>query len=166
MKQTLLAITAAIAITGLLAGCLTPSKYVPMQNYDGYDDTRLQENVFAVSFAGNEVTSQQRAQDFALLRCAEVTMANGFRYFTTVDAAQTVRNQAYQTMESVPSGYQRFRTYETSTTLTSRPQSGMTIVCHKEKPDGKAGLVYDAQYLARSIRAKYGLANTAAAGQL
>ena len=155
MKKQLL--TVAMACTGLLSGCLMPSQYAPMRNYDGYDDTRLQENVFAVSFAGNEVTGQQRAQDFALLRCAEVTLANGFRYFTTADSTQTVRNESYQTIQSSPIRYNRYRSYETSTTLTSRPQSGLTIVCYQDKPDSKAGILYDAQYLAKSIRAKYNL---------
>ena len=156
MKKTRFAITiTTLALACLLSGCLTPSRYAPIQNYDGYDDTRLQENVFAVSFAGNDVTSQQRAQDFALLRCAEVTLANGFRYFAAADSAQTVRNEAYQTVQSMPAGYRRLRTYETSTTLTSRPQSSLTIVCYKEKPDTKSGILYDAQYLAQSIRAKY-----------
>ena len=151
-----LAITAAIACASLLSGCMVPSPYIPIRNYDGYDDTRLQENVFSVSFAGNEVTSQQRAHDFALLRCADVTLTNGFRYFIPADSAQTVRNEAYQTVESVPTRYGRVRTYDTST-VTSRPQSGLTIVCYKEKPEAKNGLTYDAQYLANSIREKYKL---------
>ena len=127
-----------------------------MRNYDGYDDTRLQENVFTVSFAGNPFTSQQRALDFALLRCAEVTLAGGFRYFTTADIRQDMRTESYQTYNPA-SGGGRFRNYDSATVVTSRPQSSLVIACHREKPAAAAGVVYDAAYLAESIREKYGL---------
>jgi hypothetical protein len=51
----------------------------------GFSETRLDENVWRVTFQSNDYTSELRAQDFALLRSAELTLENGYTYFALTD---------------------------------------------------------------------------------
>jgi len=71
-------------ITCLLSGCAT--SYQGDGFTGGYSETQLDENVFNVSFRGNEFTRRDRVADFTLLRSAELTLENGFNYFVVIDA--------------------------------------------------------------------------------
>jgi len=68
-----------------LSGCAT--SYHPTSFSGGYTETQLAENIWRVSFEGNGYTRQQRAEDFALLRCAEVTLEKGFTHFALSNSA-------------------------------------------------------------------------------
>ena len=46
---------------------------------------QLRHDVFHVSFDGNGFTSKSRAADIMMLRNAEITLENGYRYFVIVD---------------------------------------------------------------------------------
>ena len=47
----------------------------------GFEDAQLAPDIYRVSFSGNAFTSSDRVQDFALLRAAELTLANKAQYF-------------------------------------------------------------------------------------
>jgi hypothetical protein len=73
-----------LALLGLalLAGCtLQPTPYQPLGEHGGYEESRLQERVFRVSFRGNRATPETTVLDFLFLRCAELTRQNGFTHF-------------------------------------------------------------------------------------
>jgi len=73
----------AIALGGLLlTACATG--YQSSGFTGGFKDTQLAPDVFRVSFSGNGFTSSDRVQDFALLRAAELTLANDARYFAVI----------------------------------------------------------------------------------
>jgi hypothetical protein len=58
-----------------LAAC-APVPYVPRNDmHGGYSETQLDERTFAVRFTGNHVTSDEQAEDFVLLRSADVRFA-------------------------------------------------------------------------------------------
>ena len=68
-----------------LTACASP--YKPYGLGGGYDDVILQPNVFQVSFRGNGYTPIDLARNYALLRAAELTIDNGYKYFLVVDSS-------------------------------------------------------------------------------
>lgn len=149
----------------LLAGCATT--YQPSSFSGGFSETRLDQNVFRVSFKGNGYTDPQRAEDFALLRSAELALKHGFTHFAlmstrsdknvssfttptqtiTTGTATAVGNTAYGQARSVTTGGQTF--------VTENPTTTNTIFCFSGKPDGV--FAYDAAFLVQSLSEKYGL---------
>ena len=72
-------------------GCASPTGYHPLTGAGGWEDTRLQPDFFRVSFEGNESTTMTRAQDLALLRASDLTLANGYTHFAVVDESESTR---------------------------------------------------------------------------
>jgi hypothetical protein len=155
----------AVLTLTLLTGCSTPYQQTGFSG--GFTETRLQENAFSVSFRGNGYTSRERSTDFALLRCAELTMEHGFRFFVIADSTQDTKTAYYNTGESSQTygtvhtvGNTSYGSFNTSssgsmTVPIRKPRSAYTVFCFKEKPEG--AMAYDAEYLANSIRQKYGI---------
>lgn len=52
----------------------------------GYSDMALAHDIYKISFKGKFFTSRDKAQDYALIRCAEVTLREGYRYFIVMNA--------------------------------------------------------------------------------
>lgn len=149
----------------LLAGCATA--YQPSGLSGGFTETRLDKNVFRVSFEGNGYTDTQRAEDFALLRSAELTLKHGFTHFAimstrsdknvssfttptqtiTTGSATAFGNTAYGQARSVTTGGQTF--------VSENPTTTNTIFCFSGKPDSV--FTYDAAFLVQSLSEKYGL---------
>lgn len=148
-----------------LAGCVTPYQRTGFTG--GFSETRLQENVFSVYFRGNGYTSRERSTDFALLRGAELTMEYGFKFFIISDSTQDTTTSYYNTggastthgtINTVGNtSHALFNTKNSGTTTIpiQKPSSVITFVCFKEKPEGM--MAFDANFLANSIRHKYGM---------
>lgn len=150
----------------IVAGCATPYQRSGLAG--GFEETQLGENIFRVNFTGNGYTSKQRAQDFTLLRCAELSAEQGFPYFVIVDgSAQS--NSAYApgvaTSNTTASGStygNQFSGRATTTTYGggftfSYPTTDNTIIGLKEKPENASGVVYDSKFVVQSLRKKYEL---------
>jgi len=160
--------TLAVLLAILLAGCAT--QYQAQGLSGGYTDTQLGENIFQVSFRGNGYTPSERAADFALLRAAEVTMENGFRYFVVVESGRdasvsafTTPTQSYTTGSAYSYGNTAYgsattTTYGGQTFFIRTPSATNTILCFKEKPE-IAGLVFDAEFVTKSLKRKYEITN-------
>ncbi len=73
-----------------LASCAT--LYQPKGFMGGYSDFRINDDVFSVSFRGNGYTSSEKTLKYALLRCAEVTLQGGYKYFVIISNNDTSRN--------------------------------------------------------------------------
>jgi hypothetical protein len=73
---------AIAAITALYA-----TGHQPNDITGGFSDTQLAPSVFRISFAGNSFTSQDRVQDSALPRAAELCLSNGFPYLEVLISA-------------------------------------------------------------------------------
>lgn len=78
---------AALVLAAALAGCATTTAYQPrtQQSAEGYSDTRLEDNRYRISFAGNTVTSRETVETYLLYRAAELTLAQGFDTFLVAD---------------------------------------------------------------------------------
>jgi hypothetical protein len=74
----------------MLFGCVGATKYAPENRWDlgtkvqGYRDAKIANDLFQVSFAGNNHTPDDTAYNYCLYRCAEVTKQNGFDYFMII----------------------------------------------------------------------------------
>ena len=73
----------AASLMAIVCACAT--SYQSKRMSGGFSETRLGENVFQVSFRGNAYTHEERVADFTLLRSADLTLENSFRYFVIVD---------------------------------------------------------------------------------
>jgi hypothetical protein len=138
------------ALVIFLAGCAT--KYQPEGFTGGYSESQLGDNIFQVSFRGNSYAGHEIESDFALLRSAELTLQNGFRYFVIVRHGKDSSVSAYTTptqITTTPGG----ETYD-----ISMPSASNTILCFKEKPEGD-GLIYDAKLVTQVLKKKYRIAD-------
>lgn len=84
MKRLILPAIAALA----LGACATqPTVYQPAtaSNAIGYSDYRIESDRFRVTFHGGPGASAQQVTDLALLRAADLAMANGYDWFRVSD---------------------------------------------------------------------------------
>jgi hypothetical protein len=149
----------------LIQGCATTYRSSGLMG--GYKEVRLDENVFKVTFKGNRYTSFERAADFTLMRCAELTSNNGYSFFVIIDADSYSSNSTYTTPTTTNTtgsavkigdyviGSAQSTTYGGQTYNISKPRRTNTIVCFKEKPT--SGFSYNAQFIFKAISQKYGL---------
>ena len=148
-----------------LVGCATEYQATGMTG--GYSETRLGENIYRVSFQGNGFTNVERVTDFTLLRSAELTIRNGYKWFAIIDSAQavnkstaTIGSNRSNTVGSVNPSTGTFNatTFNSSPTtyVVSKPSASNTIVMYKaaEKPEG---ISYNAFYIRDSITIKYNI---------
>lgn len=154
----------ALSMIFLISGCA--SKYKKMGFGGGYSETRLDNNVFTVTFRGNGHTSRERVSDFNLLRSAELSLQNGFKYFIIINSEKHNNHITYTTPINSTIHYSGFTygnrynatAYATTTGgktyNITRPSSINTIVCFKEKPNFN-GVIYNAKYISQSIKNKY-----------
>lgn len=84
IKIRFLALGLALAA---LAACNTPSRYEPMtkKSGSGYSETRIEDNRFRITFRGGKGESGGRVKDLALLRAADLALANGYDWFEVVN---------------------------------------------------------------------------------
>lgn len=134
----------------------------------GFSETQLDENVWHVTIRSNVFTSELRAQDFALLRSAELTLQNGYTYFALTDLSPsdlspskepgdfTISTTSHTTVYG--SGYRTYgntpiRTYGEGTVSAAKPSITKTVVMFKDKPEGQ-DMVYNAEFVCRFLGEK------------
>ncbi len=153
-----------VALTALW-GCATSYKSKGFTG--GFSELQLAPDVFRVTFNGNAYTSGERAQDFAMLRAAELALQNGFGYFAIVDAHNTVRTESFTTPGQATStgtlsvyGNQAYYSGQSTytpgqTTTFFKPKTGMVVQCFRTKPDGINA--FDAAFLQQSVKQAYNI---------
>lgn len=79
MKNLLIPAIAALA----LCACATPTTYQPATKAGGvgYTEQRIENDRWRVSFRGGSGASAAQVMDYALLRAAELTLAQGYDWF-------------------------------------------------------------------------------------
>src|SRR5690349_16612465 len=79
----------ALPVCGLLLLTACATARTPADQTRGYSETQLGRNIFTVR--ARETThlssSNSKATELGLLRCAEVTLAYGFRHFVVLESA-------------------------------------------------------------------------------
>ncbi len=84
-----------IFILLLAASCSTP--YQSKGFGGGYNDVKIADNMYTVTFEGNAYTSADDAYQNGLRRCAELTKENGYKYFIISNSSTTIRTSTYVT---------------------------------------------------------------------
>ena len=71
----------------VLSACSSAPTYRPAESAGdyGYQETKLEDNRYRISFHGSSITARNKVQDYALLRAAELTLLKGYDWFLTVD---------------------------------------------------------------------------------
>ncbi|MGJ3230314.1 MAG: CC0125/CC1285 family lipoprotein [Oceanicaulis sp.] len=78
----------AVLFLGLAACAPTPTAYGPAAAAPsgiGYEELRIEQDRWRVSFTGGPSASRSEVERLALRRAAELTLANGYDWFTVVD---------------------------------------------------------------------------------
>jgi len=164
----------AIAAVIFISGCAT--SYHSTGFTGGYSETQLAPDVFRIHFAGNGYTSGERAQDFAMLRAADLALQHGFKYFAIIDESSSTAVSSFTTPGSatttgsayVSGGYGNYYgSYSDQTTYTPpqtyyvfKPRAGLLIRCFTDKPE--AIYTFDAVFLQQSLKQKYHITTPAA----
>ena len=83
------ALAIALASASVLASCATPTPYQPATGSGmyrtGYWDEQIENDRFRVTFAGNSLTSRETVERYLLYRAAQLTVEQGYDYFTLAD---------------------------------------------------------------------------------
>lgn len=127
----------------LLVACATPYKQAKKATTNGYFDTKLQDGMYEVLFNGNENTSTAKANNYALLRAAEVCLENNYQSF------EIVRRTEDFTEKEVDTGVKIFGG-TLSNIENSEPKITLIIRCSKG-----TDLLYKAQELKTNLRERY-----------
>lgn len=144
----------------ILTGCATG--YQPTGFGGGYTDLQLGADLFRVAFRGNGYTSAERAADFALLRAAEVALAQGATHFLVLSQGKDEK-EFFATLPSgsgtlTPTGLGGY-TYSPPNTLLvpiSKPRVELVIQLLRDPlPSGVPA--YSAALIRAQIRQKYNL---------
>ena len=94
------AIAAALVLVGAagLSGCVTPTPYQPVVKGSsaagGFSETRIEPDRWRVVFTGNSATRRETVETYLLYRAAELTVQNGYDWFS-VDGRQTDARQRF-----------------------------------------------------------------------
>ena len=99
MKRLFASLAAVAALGAAVAGCATPTPYQPnvrgAAQSGGYSEIRLEPNRFRVTFSGNSLTSRETVESYLLYRSAELTVAQGYDWFTAADRRTERSTQFY-----------------------------------------------------------------------
>lgn len=137
-----------------IVGCASP--YQSYGFAGGFKETQLDTNVWRVFFEGNGYTKGDRAEDFAMLRSAELTLANGFTHFAFSISRTGTDISSYSTPARAYSSStsSSIRIYGGNTEIIAKPTATNIVVMFKGKPEVNA-FVYDATFICNSIGKKY-----------
>ncbi|MGL5264341.1 MAG: CC0125/CC1285 family lipoprotein [Candidatus Rhabdochlamydia sp.] len=129
----------------LLSGCATSYKALGFNG--GYSEIRKTPDSFMVTFTGNGYTSQEKVMQYALRRASELTLQNGYKYFSVISSTDQTKSHNYSTTNrntsgslhtqnylnsnnAILNGYDSSSTY--SGTITA-PKLLLEIQCFNEK---------------------------------
>jgi len=126
------------ATAAILTACATPYKPESVLNQGGYSEQRRAPGVFAVWFRGNAKTTEDRCEELAVLRAAELCLGESKSFMRTSD---------FQT-SSPAAGW----------VPQQLPHSALKVECFTEK----SADTQEAAEVAASIRKRYGIAARAA----
>jgi len=75
----------ALAAFAFLGACATATPYQAAgDSLRGYDNQRIEDNRWQVSFSGNSLTDRETVETYLLYRAAELTRQQGFDHFRVV----------------------------------------------------------------------------------
>lgn len=145
MKKLTILFFAAV----LMSGCATG--YHSRGFSGGFEETQLDDNVFKVSFKGNSYTSKEKANDYCLLRCSEITIEHDYKYFVVKGDNDFSKSETRYYKVKDYNGNVNYRSND-----ETRPGIELTIECYDEKPEADSA-VYNAEITMRNLKTKYNI---------
>jgi len=131
----------------LISSCATTYKKASSPTGIGYYDSILQQGMYEITFNGNSDASVTTAQDYALLRAAEICLENGYKTFDIINSKDNSKTET--------GGYvNHYGRYQSTTYISSStyPKIVLIIKCSKEK-----NLTFIAEEIKTNLRKKYNL---------
>ena len=78
-----------------LAACATSTLYEPVGSTGyGFAEQKIEDDRYRILFKGNSLTDRETVETYLLYRAAEITVENGYDYFTVVED-ETERRTTY-----------------------------------------------------------------------
>ena len=160
MKKALLV---AASLT-LLTACATTYQSTGFSG--GFREVQLDKNIWKVTFNGNGFTGKQRAEDLAMLRSADLTLKNGYKYFAFISTDSSVSNHVMQMPSSSTTTFSanRYGNNISGTAFTNnyggnivnirKPSSTNTVFMARTR-DEINGTSYDAEFICSSLGKSY-----------
>lgn len=101
MKRLFIPLLMAAALAGCASG---PSAFGPAKNYDsvGFKNTQIENDRFRVSYTAN---NPEEAQDYALLRAAQIALDEGYSHFQVLQGNLTSNGARSGVSSSVGIGF-------------------------------------------------------------
>ncbi|OTG69530.1 hypothetical protein B9T25_02875 [Acinetobacter sp. ANC 4470] len=171
MKKNIIGLTMGLAIA--LSGCaMSPSKPLTFDQLGQFSQTPLNAQSYRISFHARSNMSFGTAEEITLVKAAQTTLQNGFRYFKVLNDPSNVNQPprkavVYSNPMHYPYSYHRRYPgywsdpfYNMPQVVTIDPvQVSYTIECYKDQkkaPDD----AFDATLILQSLGQKYGLSPT------
>ena len=164
-----LSIVAAIALSGC---AMTPSKPLTFDQLGQFSNTPLNSQTYRISFLARPNMSFGTAEEITLVKAAQTTLQNGFRYFKVLNDPSNVnqppRNAVFYPppMYAPYAYYRRYPGfwpdpfYDMPQVVTIDPvQVSYTIECYKDQKKAPND-AFDASLILQSLGQKYGLSPT------
>jgi hypothetical protein len=122
-----------ITLVIFLGGCATG--YHSRSFNGGYSEIMTNQDSFIVTFSGNRYTSGERTMRYALLRAAELTLNNGYKYFAILSSVDQTSSYNYSNTSGNALGSGNSFGYSSFTYSGSivKPGISIRIKCFKEK---------------------------------
>ena len=159
MKKVILSAAALAALT--LSACETPTVYGPAADAkaSGYTEMAIEQGRWRVTFRGGSHADSHRVGDLALLRAADLTIAQGYDWFRVVDRHTEAQSGSGPVM-SLGIGGAEFGRHtaigvgtDTAFDLGGGPRYSQTLeVLMGRGPTPKEPDVYDARDVHRTIQ--------------
>lgn len=139
-SMTVIARIAVIAVFASLGACASSPSYVAADGAGdyGHSSRKIAENRYRVNFNGNRSTSYEETRDYALLRAAELTLAEDNDWFQVVDR----ESQTTETDRAAESRFGAERTYYVNENCgllacsrTVRPATWTSMEFDTRRPD-------------------------------
>jgi hypothetical protein len=178
MDYSLLWRSCILLASVVLVGCQTA--YQPQSFTGGYSEFLTAPDEAVITFRGNGYTAAERVVEMTALRCAEVTLAHGYRYFVGTSVSDLSRQSSFTTpgvanTYGTATAFGNFATGTATTTITPpqtfniyKPAVMISIkMSNDEKSLVPLGMVIngqkatprDAAFLRASLRQALGLGN-------
>jgi len=129
----------------LIVGCAT--SYQTKSHFGGYVNSEIGEDIVEVEFWGNLLTSTEKAADFAMYRCVELTLLRGSNHFVVLSSELFMDRELMMGRRGLSGPVYR---------ETPRMYKRIKILNeHSREVVEHSAFVYDAKEMGQSLRLKY-----------